>query len=121
MQYFNFHRLITKYMSQFTVKLVAKGHYDDKGDYVKDSSDKIVLNGAIISFKESKIFRSEGTLTTNDKRLFTESPISSKLIGSQVIYDNKLYNVEECTENAKFTGVYAYILRFVSAFKEAST
>ena len=121
MQYFDFTRLINKYKSQFVVKMTSDGHYDDKGDYVKGSMTDMILEGAIISFKESKLFRSEGTLTTNDKRLFMLEPLDQALKGSQIVYDNKLYNVEECTENAKFTGVYAYTLKYVSAFKEATT
>ena len=82
-----------------------------------EDQEKIDLEGAIISFKESKVYRSEGTYTANDKRLFMLKPIDDKLNGAKVAYEGKVYSVEDNTENAKFTGVYAYTLKFCSAFK----
>ena len=118
MQYFNFSRLINKYKSQFSAITLTDGYYDDAGDWVEGTKIKTVLYGAVIGFKESKIYRSEGTLTTQDKRLFTLEPIDTALQGSKAIYEGGLYSIEDSTENAKFTGVYAYTLKYVSAFKE---
>lgn len=119
MQYFNFSRLLNKYKSEFILISQAEGFFDDCGDWVKSDLTREALDGAIISFKESKIFRSEGTLTTNDKRLFTTKPLGRILDGMKVIHDRKLYNVEACTQNSQFTGVYAYTLRYVSAYTRA--
>lgn len=118
MQYFNFNNLIAKYESTFKAVLPSEGYYDESGEFVKGETKTEELTGAIISFKESKLFRSEGTLTTNDKRLFMLTSLGEILDGIKVIYDGRQYTVEESTDNAKFTGVYAYILRYVSAFKE---
>lgn len=118
MQYFDFSRLINKYKSDFIAVTLTDGHFDDKGEWVENTEHRVTLSGAIISFRESKVFRSEGTLTSNDKRLFTLNPIDLALQGSKVIYENRLYSIENCTENVKFTGVYSYTLRFISAFKE---
>ena len=120
MAYFDFLRLIKKYSSQFAAITLVCGYYDDSGDWVADSQEEINLEGAIISFKESKVYRSEGTLTSNDKRLFTIKPIDNKLHGAKIRYDGKIYSIEDSTENAKFTGVYAYTLKYVSAFKETA-
>lgn len=119
MQYFNFSRLIKKYASQFKGITLTDGYYDDAGDWVKACDKETIIQGAVISFKESKIYRSEGTLTTQDKRLFTLEPIETALQGSKIIYEGSMYSLEDCTDNAKFTGVYAYTLKYVSAFKES--
>lgn len=117
MQYYNFERLIKKYSREFTVSYeIDGGGYDDKGDYISGAVVKETLTGAIINFKESKIYRAEGTLTTQDKRLFMLQPLKGALIGATVIDNGNKYRIEEETENAMFTGVYSYVLRWVSAF-----
>lgn len=118
MQYYDFSRLIQKYQTTFTVITVRDGHYDDYGDWVKGVEIKKELQGAIISHRESKIYRSEGNLTAKDKRLFMLEPIENALLHSKVIYDGNEYKIEDNVENAKFTGVYAYTLKHVSAFDE---
>lgn len=119
---YNFSRLINKYKSSFKVIIPANERkLDAKGDWVKGEVTEKVLEGAIISHKESKIYRSEGTLTAMDKRLFMLKPIDKALKGSKVIYENNEYSIEDNTENAKFTGVYAYTLKYVSAFNEGAS
>lgn len=116
-QYFHFERLIDKYSREFTAAYTTGGGgYDDKGDYISGEVVKETLTGAIINFKESKIYRAEGTLTTQDKRLFMLQPLKGALIGATVIDNGNKYRIEEETENAMFTGVYSYVLRWVSAF-----
>lgn len=115
---YDFSRLVRKYGSNFKAITITGGFYNDSGDFEKEEKQELNLQGAIISFKESKIYRSEGTLTTKDKRLFTLEPITPHLQGSTVVYEGNVYSVEDNTENAKFTGVYAYTLKYVSAFKE---
>ena len=119
MAYFNFSRLIEKYNCNFTAVIPSEGYYDDSGEYVKGGETEIPFNRAIIGFKESKIFRSEGTLTAKDKHLFMLQPFEKSLKGATVIYKGNKYNVEAETENADFTGVYAYVLKYVSAFDKA--
>lgn len=117
MQYYNFERLIKKYSREFTATYkTSGGGYDDKGDYISGEVVKETLTGAIINFKESKIYRAEGTLTTQDKRLFMLQPLKGALIGATVIDNGNKYRIEEENENAIYTGVYAYVLRWVSAF-----
>lgn len=118
MQYFNFARLINKYKSDFTAITLTDGYYNDAGDWVKGEKGETVLQGAVIAFKESKVYRSEGTLTAQDRRLFTLEPLNKALQGSKVIYGGNVYSIQDCTENAQFTGVYAYTLKWISAFKE---
>lgn len=118
MQYFNFRRLIEKYKSEFKAITLSDGYYNDMGDFVKSESEEKVIYGAVISHKESKIFRSDGTLTAKDRRLFMLEPLDTKLHGLKAIFENGVYRIEDCTENAKFTGVYAYTLKYQSAFKD---
>lgn len=119
MAYFNFARLISKYNCEFTAVIQSEGYYDDCGEWVKGEETEIRLNGAIIGFKESKVFRSEGTLTAKDKHLFMLQPLDTALHGATVIFKGEKFNVEAETENADFTGVYAYVLKYVSAFDKA--
>lgn len=118
MQYFNFERLIKKYSSEFTAITFTEAKLNDLGDYEKGEKIEIALQGAIISFSENKIHRSEGNITNNDKRLFTTEPIDKALHGAKVIYEENVYSIEVSTSNAKFTGVYSYLLKWTSAFKE---
>lgn len=119
MAYFNFARLIEKYNCEFTAVIQSEGYFDDSGEWVKGEAAEIPMTGAIIGFKESKVFRSEGTLTAKDKHLFMLKPFDKALKGTAVIYKGERYNVEAETENADFTGVYAYVLKYVSAFDKA--
>ena len=118
MQNFNFSRLVNKYKSEFKTITLSDGYYDDSGDWVKGDKTETTVQGAVISFKESKIYRSEGTLTANDKRLFMLEPIDKALLSAKAIYNGNVYSIEDCTDNSKFTGVWAYTLKYVSAFKE---
>lgn len=117
MQYFDFEYLIDKYGRDVTIAIPSEGHYDDSGDWVKGEPETITIFGAVVNFKESKVFRSEGTLTTQDKKLFTLEPLKLPLNGSVAVFEGKGYNIEDNTENAEYTGVYAYTMRFCSAFK----
>lgn len=117
MQYFNFSRLINKYMTDFTAITFSEGYYNDSGDFVKGEKTETTLQGAIINYKESTVRRSEGTLTAQDKRLFMLKPLEQALKGAKVIHDGKTYSIEDCGENAMFSGVYAYTLKYCSAFK----
>ena len=118
MPYFNFSRLIQRYSSEFTAITLLSGYYDKGGVWVDGETKEITLQGAIIKHRDTKIYKSNGTLTAKDRALFVTEPISDKLIGSQVVYENDVYSIENNLENAKFTGVYKYTLKYVSAFKE---
>lgn len=114
MQYFDFTDLVEKYITEFTTILSSEGGYDSKGEYSYTKTEK-TLTGAIISISDGKIYRSDGTLTDKDKYLFMFEPIP--LNNTSIVYKNNRYRVEEQVENAEFTGVYQYTLKYVSAFK----
>ena len=114
MQYFDFTDLIEKYITEFTAILSSEGKYDEMGNYKHTKTEK-TLTGAIIGISDGKIYRSDGTLTDKDKYLFMFEPIP--LNDTEVLYKNNRYRVEEQVENAEFTGVYQYTLKYVSAFK----
>ena len=118
MQYFDFTQLIEDYSSEFTLITYAKSELKDNGDVVKGESEAITLNGAIISRGESVIFRSDGKLTAKDKRLFMLAPIDKALLNSQVVYENEVFTIQGSTDNSKFTGVWAYVMKYVSAFNQ---
>ena len=116
-QYFDFSPLIQDYSDTFEVITHAGGGYDEAGDWQDGKETRDEYTGAIIAFKESKVFRSEGKITADDKRLFMQKALPQALIGAEVVHDGHKYMIESEHENAKFTGVYSYFLRHVSAFE----
>lgn len=119
-QNFNFTRLIKKYSRNFVAEIPTEGGYNDKGDYVKGEPIKETLCGAIISHRQSKIFRSEGALTEQDRALYMLQPLKNSLQGAIIIFEGKRYTIGSLLENSEFTGVWAYNLKFVSVFGEVS-
>ena len=115
-QYFDFSGLIADYSNAFMVVTHVDGGYDDSGEWQDGVETRTEYEGAIIAFKESKVFRSEGAITAKDKRLFVQQPLPQALIGAEVVYKGQKYMIESELENAEFTGVWSYLLKWVSAF-----
>ena len=115
-RYFNFDNLVQDYSTTFTVVTFSEAGYNDSGDYQKGRETRTEYTGAIIAFTESKVFRSEGAITTKDKRLFMLQALPDALIGAHVEHDGQKYTIDSELENARFTGVYSYLLKWVSAF-----
>lgn len=118
MPHFNFSRLVNKYRSEFTAITLLSGYFNDLGDKVDGETKEVTLHGAIIKHRDSKVYNSNGTLTAQDRRLFTLEPIDNALKEAEVIYEDDVYKIVDNLENAKFTGVYSYTLKYVSAFKK---
>lgn len=118
MAYFDFRRLIKKYSSEFTVIIPEENQLNDSGYWVGGEPTEKTLYGAVIGRGESTVIRSDGLLTAKDKRLFMLEPIEKALIGSKVIYDNEIFTIDNSTDNSKFTNVWAYTLKYVSAFNQ---
>ena len=118
MQYMNFEPLIRQHSRDFTVITYSQDGYNESGDFVKGGRIETIANGAIVSHRQSKIFKSGGILTEQDKALYMLAPLASALKGGEVIDRGKLYRIASELENAEFTGVYAYALKFVSVFNE---
>lgn len=115
-QYFDFSGLINDFSNTFTVIVHTQGGYYDAGDWQKGQETRTEYTGAIIGFRESKVFRSDGAITAKDKRLFMLQALPQALIGAKVEYKGQKYMIESELENAEFTGVYSYMLKWVSAF-----
>ena len=119
-QYFNFRRLIEKYSVDFTAFISSKGEWNDKGEYVEGARSEKSLCGALIGHRESKIFRSEGTITGQDKALYMLEPLENSLQGAEIVHEGKRYSIGELLTNAEFTGVWYYRLKYLSAFNEVN-
>lgn len=117
-QYFDFTGLIRQHAVNFKVISNTESGYDEAGDWREGQDTCTWHTGAIISHKESKVFRSEGKITSRDKRLFMLQPLPDALMGAKVLHKGAQYMIESELENAEFTGVYSYYLRYVSAFEE---
>lgn len=120
-QYFDFSGLILDYSNKFEVITHTDGGYDEAGDWKDGQETREEYTGAIIAYKASKVFRSDGAITKQDRRLFMQKPLPAALLGASVVYDGQKYMIESEHENAEFTGVYSYFLRYVSAFGEEKT
>lgn len=118
MQYFDFKRLINKYSRSFVMLIPTDGYYNDSGDWETGKPLKVDVTGAIISTGNRKMYRSDGTLHQKDMILHMLQPITYALEGARVFFNGDVYGVESDMVNAEFTGVYSYILRYVSAFKD---
>lgn len=115
--YFNFKRLIEKYSTVFTAETPSQSGFDDSGDHVEGRTTKSTLKGAIIRHRDLKVIRSDGTFTSKDYALYMTSEPAFNLIGSIVHYEGKRFRVDSELNNSKFTGVWAYNLKYLSAFE----
>lgn len=116
-QNFNFARLVEKYSSDFVAEIPSNGgEWDDMGNFVAGEPKTVTLRGAIISHKQSKVFKSGGAISEKDMALYMLSPLENSLQGAKITYEGKCYSIGSLLENAKFTGVWAYNLRYNSAF-----
>lgn len=113
--YFDFYDFINKYSTVFKAIMTSEGGYNNVGEYSCTKEEK-EFTGAIIGISDGKIYRSAGTLKDKDKYLFMfeELPLND----TEIIYKNSRYKVEKQVENAEFTGIYQYTLKYVSAFNE---
>lgn len=115
MKLYNFTRLIKKYSVPFHFLVKTKGHYES-GKWIEGAETKRESFGAIIPLPESKIYQSGGTYTTKDRQLFLTTPLDKALVGTQVVYNKNLYNVEQETDYNAYADVVVYTLKWVSAF-----
>lgn len=114
-QYFDFSGLIRKYERQFEVVTRESGGYDERGEWKEGAEKRAMMRGAIIAFRESKVLRSDGGITAKDRKLHMLQKLPDALIGAEVRFKGKRYTIESELENAEFTGVYSYVLKWVSA------
>lgn len=117
---FDFYDLINDNSVEFVAEVPSEGYYNEAGEFVKGTPKRYVLRGVIIANRESKIFRSEGTLTGQDRALYMLEPLDNALQLAKIIHEGKVFSVGDMLENSEFTGVWAYTLKFVSAFKKTS-
>lgn len=116
MAYFDFSNLIRKYMTSFTALIPADGYKDNRGVWVAGEPTERTLHGAIISMRESRLIRSQGVYTSQDRALYMLEPLEKALDAVFIIHDGRKYSIASELENAEFTGVYAYVLKYVSVF-----
>lgn len=115
--YFNFKRLINKYSTTFTALTPPQSGFNTKGDHIEGEPVKTTLEGAIIRHRENKVIRSDGAFTSKDYALYMLTEPAFDLIGSIVHYEGERFRVDSKLDNSKFTGVWAYNLKYLSAFE----
>lgn len=118
-KYFNFENLIRKYSTTFTAIISGEGGYNSSGVWEAGEEKEVTLQGAIINHRLNKVFRSEGTITEQDRALYMLEPLEKSLQGAKVVYEGNVYRIGDMLENSEFTGVWNYNLKFVSAFNKA--
>ena len=119
MRYFNFGRLVQKYSRPFVCKIKETGYYDDLGEWYAPPPKRYEAEGAVMSISSSKLYHSDGAYAAKDKSLYMLSPIDSALLNAEIIFNNNVYRVESDTgcDEAEYTGVYSYVLKWVSVFE----
>ena len=119
MQYFNFGRLVQKYSRPFVCEIKTTGCYDDLGECYAPTLKHYETEGAVMSVSSSKRYHSDGAYTIKDKNLYMLSPIDGALLNAEIIFNNNVYRIENDTgcDDAEYTGVYSYVLKWVSVFE----
>ncbi len=122
MRHYNFDSLIDKYTVDFTIVNAGDGYYDDLGEWRCGETVKTEKRGAVIGISESKLYRSDGVLTEKDKQLYMKETLGT-IDKAHIIYNGNKYKVEQEPNegNAQFTGVFSYLLKWVSAFEGGDT
>lgn len=117
---FNFSRLIGKYSREFTVIVNSEGEYDAKGDWTDGEKQEITMTGAIMAVSENKVYNSNGAYALKDKVLYMTEPLNNALFDCHVKFRGNVYKIDGAVESddADFTGVYHYVLKWVSALDE---
>ena len=117
MGYFNFNRIINKYGIEFTVIQTDEGQYTS-GVWQEGKSKEYKAFGAIMSLSQNKIYQSGGTITAQDRYLYMINPIKEPLNNTKIKVNGNLYSIESNRDNGKeqFTGIYVYLLKWVSVF-----
>lgn len=120
MSYFNFNRLIEKYSKNFSVIPAARGRYSG-GVWEAEEGEEYVASGAVMPLSQNKLYQLGGAMKAQDRYLYMTEPIKSPLDGAKVRIENNVYKVEASRDNGReeFTGVYVYILKWVSVFDKA--
>lgn len=60
-------------------------------------------------------------MSEKDRALFMLEPLKFDLQGAEVIHEGNKYSIESKLENAAFTGVWSYNLKWSSAFEEGES
>lgn len=117
MRYFNFDRIINKYGTEFMVITTNDGKYIG-GVWQEGKSEEYNAFGAIMSLSQNKIYQAGGTITAQDRYLYMIKPIKEPLNKTKIKAQGNLYSIESNRDNGKeqFTGVYVYLLKWVSVF-----
>lgn len=117
-QYFDFSDLISRYESDYSLVTETESGYDEYGDYQPGKKETRLLRGAIIGFSQSKLLRSEGALSEKDLRLLSSFPLGGAWQNAVVVYKGNCYQPTQETENGDFTGVWSYLLKWISILDE---
>lgn len=92
------------------------GYYNESGDWQEGALTECEMVGAIISHRESKVLRSEGAITQQDRALYLLAPLPEAFRGAEVRYQGRRYQIGSELENGAWTGVWAYGLQYISPF-----
>lgn len=114
---FNFYSLIVKYGVWFECVTTEKGGYVD-GEWQDGKEKTVPCFGAIVSLPERKLYQPGGTYSMQDRNLYLPEPLPAHWKNCTVRHDGSQYRIEEDISNGNetFTGVYSYVLKWVSVF-----
>ena len=119
--YFDFEEFIADNRVNFTLEYPAphiEQEYDELGNPVKATESgflpPIPSAGALIPIEQKTVYQSGGTLTEDDRNLFTTVLDIPKK--TQLRYKGMVYSVENCVPWGDYANFARYTCKAVSAF-----
>lgn len=110
---YDFKRLIKKYGVDFEILIFMEGSYE-RGKWRESEPEIKNGEGAILPIGDKKLYGSGGTYDSEDRLLYTYTPIETALEGTRIRYKNNVYSVVEATDYGDYGDVYVYTLKRVS-------
>lgn len=110
---FDFTDLIEKYSVPYTLIIPGENGGFVDGYYQEATATRREMEGAIVPYKESRIYQSGGSLTSEDRELYS----SEKLEFDKNLYvehSGKTYKVDTEADYGDYADVYVYGLKRVS-------
>lgn len=110
MNLYHFERLIKKFSTTFQLEIKGETTYK-AGEPITQIAEIREAIGAILPVNMHKIYQSGGTLTQQDRELYSRYPIAKS---SEIIYKSDRYSIEGNADYSDFSNAYIYTLKWLS-------
>nr|DAD87162.1 MAG TPA: head closure knob [Siphoviridae sp. ctM4P7] len=110
---FDFTDLIEKYSVPYTLIIPGENGGFVDGYYQEATATRREMEGAIVPYKESRIYQSGGSLTNEDRELYSSEKLEFEK-NLYVEHSGKTYKVDTEADYGDYADVYVYGLKRVS-------